>query len=177
LAAELRRKIATAVVTWDQSKPELAGFIKMKVSGTFVFEILIAILVAAGIFNTLFVSVMERMREFGIMMALGYGPRRLFGLVMWESFWIALIGLLAGVLITLYPYYYLSTTGIDLTAMMPKGNTEVAGVGIDPVLHARIFVESAVIIGAAVFIATLTSGLYPAWRAGRVVPVDSIKLV
>ena len=59
-------------------------------------EVLIAILVAAGIFNTLFVSVMERLREFGIMMAIGFSPGRLFRLVMWESLWLALIGMVLG---------------------------------------------------------------------------------
>ena len=132
---------------------------------------------AAGIFNTLFVSVMERMREFGIMMAIGFSPLRLFRLVMWESLWLALVGLISSAAITAGPYYYYHTYGMDFTEMMGGGNAEIAGVTIDPVFYVTIFPESAFYICLAVVIATLLSGLYPAWRAGRVVPVETIKLV
>ncbi len=179
VAARLGSRLGAreAAVPWFTSQPELAGFISMKVGGTLFFEILIAILVAAGIFNTLFVSVMERMREFGIMMAIGYSPGRLFSLVMWESAWVALMGILLGVVATAWPYYYMSTTGIDMSAMIGKDGAEVAGVGIDMIMKVGIYPESAIFITAAVILATLLSGLYPAWRAGRVVPVESIKLV
>ncbi|MCA9697134.1 MAG: hypothetical protein KC431_06395, partial [Myxococcales bacterium] len=53
------------VMPWDQALPELAGFITMKQTGNVVLQGIITILIAAGIFNTLFVSVMERLREFG----------------------------------------------------------------------------------------------------------------
>jgi ABC-type lipoprotein release transport system permease subunit len=167
----------TAVVTWSQSRPELASFISMKVSGTEFFEIVIMFLVAAGIFNTLFVSVMERMREFGIMMAIGFSPSQLFRLVMLESLWLSLVGLVFSVLVTAWPYYYLNTSGVDLSVMVGEQGSEVAGVTMEPILYVDIFAESAAIIAIVVVFATLLSGLYPAWRAGRVVPVESIKLV
>ena len=72
--------------------------------------------------------------------------------------------------------YYMATTGIDVSAIW-GGSPEVAGVSISPVLYTRIFPENAVIIAALALLATLLSGLYPAWHAGRVVPVDSIRLV
>src|SRR5262249_57556993 len=103
-----------AVLTWDEVQPELASFIAMKVGGARFMEIIIAILVAAGIFNTLFVSVMERMREFGIMMAIGYSPGQLFGMVMVESLWLGAVGIVAGAIVTIGPYLYLVHTGIDV---------------------------------------------------------------
>ena len=165
-----------AALTWDTTKPDLAGFIAMKVAGAVFMEIVIAILVAAGIFNTLFVSVMERMREFGIMMALGFSPGRLFRLVMLESLWLGVIGLVCAALLTAGPYWYLSTTGFDMSSML-GGQSEVAGVVISPVMHIRIFPENAMLIAGLALLATLLSGLYPALHAGRIEPVESIRLV
>lgn len=165
------------VLGWQQIQPDLAGFIAMKIFGTVFFEVLIMVLIAAGIFNTLFVSVMERMREFGIMSAIGFSPLKLFSLVMWESLWIALSGLVATVIITAWPYYYTSTKGFDFSVMTGGQSTEIAGVAFDPIMYVDIFPVNAVIIGIVVLVATLASGLYPAWKAGRVVPVESIKLV
>jgi ABC-type lipoprotein release transport system permease subunit len=165
-----------AVLTWKETQAELAGFISMKVVGSLIMEILILILVAAGIFNTLFVSVMERMREFGIMAALGFSSKRLFGLVMWESLMLGIAGLIASAILTSWPYYYLATTGIDLSEKVGEG-IEVSGVGMSKIIYIGLYPENGVIIAVVVLLATLVSGLYPAWRAGRVVPVESIKLV
>jgi ABC-type lipoprotein release transport system permease subunit len=166
-----------AALTWDEIQPELSGFIAMKVGGARFMEIIIAILVAAGIFNTLFVSVMERIREFGIMIAIGYSPGQLFRLVMWESLWLAVMGLLTCGVLTAWPYFYLVRTGLDYSAMTGGDAVEIAGVGWDPVIRVGIFPEHLLVIIAAMVIATLAAGLYPAWKAGRVEPVESIRLV
>ncbi|MDH5542281.1 MAG: FtsX-like permease family protein [Nitrospinota bacterium] len=166
-----------AVHIWSETQPELAGFITMKVSGSKFFEMIIMILVAAGIFNTLFISVMERLREFGILMAIGMSPGGLFRLVMWESFWLGISGLIFSAIVTAWPYWYLNTTGLDMTAMVGEGNTEIAGVAFDPIMYVSIFPENLLLIVSAVMIATLLSGFYPALRAGRVNPVETIRLV
>ncbi|MCA9660922.1 MAG: ABC transporter permease [Myxococcales bacterium] len=168
-----------AILTWDEAQPDLAGFIKMKTVSTMILEVIITVLIAAGIFNTLFVSVMERLREFGIMAAIGFSSGQLFGLVLWESFWIALCGLFAGVALTAYPYYYLNTVGLDFSAMVAgQGESlDVAGVAMDPILHVSIYGSHAAVIAVAIFVATMAAGLYPAWRAGRVAPVETIRIV
>ncbi len=182
-SAAVARRLGNSVgddvsaLTWEESQPQLAGFIAMKVGGARVMELIIALLVAAGIFNTLFVSVMERMREFGIMMALGFSPAQLFRLVLWESLWLGAVGMLAGLAVTAGPYFYLAKTGIDMSGMFGASATEVAGVGMPMVIKVGIYPENAALICAAVLIATLAAGLYPAWRAGHVAPVESISLV
>ena len=164
-------------LTWQETQPELAGFISMKIGGTVFFELIILVLAAAGIFNTLLVTAMERLREFGILMAIGFSPGRLFLLVMWESLWLALVGVASSVPIAAVPYYLMATKGIDLSAMVGKGGADVAGITIDPIMKVAIYPEHALQIAAVVALATLASGIFPAWRAGRVVPVESIRLV
>jgi ABC-type lipoprotein release transport system permease subunit len=166
-----------SALPWHQLQPELSGFITMKVAGTWFMEVMIMILVAAGIFNTLFVSVMERVREFGIMMAIGFSPTRLFSLVMYESLWLGLVGLVLAAAITAGPYYYMATVGLDLSGMMGADSSEIAGVAISSTMNVDIFPENLLMIAGAALLATLLSGLYPAWKAGRVVPVESIRLV
>jgi ABC-type lipoprotein release transport system permease subunit len=166
-----------AALGWEEVRPELSSFVAMKVGGARFMEIIIGVLVAAGIFNTLFVSVMERSREFGIMLAIGFSRGQLFRLVMWESLWLGLVGLVAGAALTLGPYYYLAGTGLDMSAMVGGAQTEVAGIGFDPLMRVGIYPENAVLIAVVILLATLATGLYPARRAGRLQPVESIKLV
>lgn len=169
-----------AVLTWDQIQPEIQAFVAMKIGGGRVMELVIALLVAAGIFNTVFMSVLERSREFGIMLAIGFSPGQLFRLVMFESGILASLGLVASVLITAGPYWYLHETGIDMTELMAQqggAQMDIGGVGMDPILRIGIFPENAIAIAVAIVLATVLAGLYPAWRAGRVDPIESINLV
>lgn len=166
-----------SALTWTQTQPDLAGFIAMKVNGMVLMEAFIMLLISAGIFNTLFMSVMERLREFGVMMAIGLSQGQLFRLVLWESLWLALAGLLAGVAVTAVPYYLLATTGLDLTSMMGDQAVEIAGAAMKPELKIAIYPENALKIAVLMTAATLLSGLYPAWRAGLVDPAETIKLI
>jgi ABC-type lipoprotein release transport system permease subunit len=98
-------------------------------------------------------------------------------MVMWESLWLALVGLLAAALVTAGPYWYLATTGIDMSEALGAGSSEIAGVALNMVMKAGIYPENLAMIVSAVVIATLLSGIYPAWQAARVEPVDVIRLV
>lgn len=166
------------VLTWDELQPEIQAFVAMKIGGGRVFEVVIGLLVAAGIFSTIFMSVLERTREFGIMIAIGYAPRQIFNLVMLESVFLAALGLFFAVLVTAGPYAYLHGTGIDMTEVYAQqGGIDIGGVGMDPVLRIGIFPENAIAIAVAIVVATLLAGVYPAIQAGRVKPVESINLV
>ncbi len=175
LGAEAPEEIA--VLPWRELQPDLAVFIAMKVGGARVMMLVLAVLVAAGIFNTLFVSVMERLREFGIMLAVGFSPAQLFRLVMLESAWLAVVGLAGAALVTIGPYLYLASTGIDVSGMIPAEQMEVAGVGMSTTLKVGIYGESVMLIGVSALAAIMLSGVYPAWRAGHADPVETIRVV
>jgi len=162
------------VLNWQQTQPDLAGMIAVDQSANWISQLLIALLIAAGILNTMLMSVLERVREFGVMMALGMSPRSLFCLVMLESFWLAVIGLIIGVIITIPWYLYMADTGIDLTSAY--GNDfSFGGVLLDTVFKIRLYKESIIGILIGLFSLALLSGAYPAWRAGRIPPVESLK--
>ncbi|MBN2061909.1 MAG: ABC transporter permease [Deltaproteobacteria bacterium] len=164
------------VLSWKKSQPDLAGIISMDRSSNYIIQVLIGLLIAAGILNTLLMGVLERTREFGVMMAVGMSPGTLFRLIITESFWLAVLGLLAGIIITTPWYAYLYNVGIDFSAAI-GGESSAGGVLIDPVLKIRIFRESVIAILLGVFGLTILSGIYPAWKAGRVPPVESLKTI
>ena len=167
---------SVAGLTWNETQPDMAGYVTIDKGFNYLFQFLVGLMIAAGILNTMLMSVLERTREFGIMMAIGMSPRKLFKLVVIESFYIGLIGLVIGVAITIPVHYYFTTVGIDISGVMEEG-ADISGVLLDPLLKMRFYWESAATILFAVFALTLTAGLYPAYKAGRVPPVESLKTI
>ena len=164
------------VLTWKATQADMAGLIAIDRASNYILQVLVALLIAAGIFNTIFMSVLERTREFGMMMALGMRPGQVVRLVLLESVWIGMLGLVLGVILTAPWYVYMYRIGIDFSGMI-GGDYSAGGVLVDPVFKLRLFKESVIAILLGVFGLTLAAGIYPAWRAGRVPPVESIKVL
>jgi len=182
-AEAMRGKVAAAVpgpgrvfYTWRDTQADMASLIAVDSGMNYLSQILVGLLISAGILNTMFMSVIERRREFGVMLAVGLAPARLFGMILLEAFWIGLLGLALGVLVTTPVYLYMADTGLDLSMFVEPG-ADVGGVLVDPVMKFRLFPESAAGIMLGVFALTLIAGLYPAWRAARARPVESLKTI
>ncbi len=180
-AEELRKVVLSRigdpdreVLIWKETQADLAGIIALDRSGNYLMQILVGLLIAAGILNTLLMSVLERTREFGMMMALGMAPGRLFRLILLESFCIGLLGLISGILLTAPWYAYLSTSGIDISRWVIESYS-AGGVVFEPIIRIRLYKEGAAWILSGVLALTVMAGLYPAYRAGRVPPVESLK--
>lgn len=182
LASALQRKFAVtvhlnrgeAIFTWKQTQADLAGLIAVDRMFNYLMQFLVGLVIAAGIMNTILMSVMERSREFGIMIALGMPPVQVTGMVLVESFWIGISGLLLGVVITAPWFIYMSRVGLDFSRHIGE-DYSAGGVLVDPVMRFRLYGGNGLIIMAAVLGLTLLAGLYPALRAGRIAPVESLK--
>ena len=84
-------------VAWDQAMPNLANSIKLDyASQKFMFAIMIVI-VSIGVINTMLMSVMERIREFGIILAVGASLGRLFSMILAEGLALGTISVLGGI--------------------------------------------------------------------------------
>ncbi len=164
------------VMTWEETQADLAGLIAIDRAGNYLMQFLVGLIIAAGIVNTMLMSVLERKREFGMMMAVGMSPRQVVQMILIESFWIGITGLILGIIITSPWYMYMSRYGLDLSIFIGE-DYNAGGVLVDPVLKFRLFKESAFVILVSVFLLAIAAGLYPAWKAGRIPPVASMRNV
>lgn len=161
------------VLTFRETQPELVGLVEIDRSMNYFFQVLVGLLIGAGVLNTILMSVLERRREFGVMMAIGSRPIELFGLVVVESVLVGIFGLLVGAVLTAPWYYYMRVVGLDFSEV--AGGNSAGGVLIDPVMHIVLYPSSAALIALGVLLVTVGAGLYPAWQAGREPPVETLK--
>lgn len=164
------------VVSWDRAMPNLANAIKLDYASQKFIFLIILLIVTIGVINTQLMSVMERFREFGVILAVGATPGRLRILVLIESLLLGLTAMLAGTLLGSLATLYLVRVGIDLRNFVPD-SLEFGGVIFEPVLRAAWDISYMTQIALYVLILSLLAALYPARKAGRIQPVEAMRKV
>jgi ABC-type lipoprotein release transport system permease subunit len=85
------------VLSWLEISPQIAQTLELQGSGLLIVLAIIFAIVALGVINTMLMSVMERIREFGVMLSLGTRPRHIVTIIITEAFCLGVLGLLFGV--------------------------------------------------------------------------------
>jgi ABC-type lipoprotein release transport system permease subunit len=166
-------KPEAAVFDWEDIMPDLVLFVQMDNAGTYIFMGIIMVVVALGILNTILMSVLERTREFGLMVALGMEPRRLLGLVVLETAFLSIVSLGVGAVLGFAAHLYLAEYGFDM-GLVTQEQMTMAGAIFDPVIYSELAPARVLVLVGVVFSVTFLAGIYPAIRAARVDPVRAI---
>jgi len=161
-------------VSWERAMPNLANAIKLDYASQKFIFLIILLIVTIGVINTLLMSVMERMREFGVILALGSKPMVLRGMIMLEALSLGLLAAALGTLLGSLATWYLVSVGIDLADFVPE-TLEFGGVVFDPIMRASWNFGWMIQIALYVVGLTLLAALYPAIKAGRITPVEGMR--
>jgi ABC-type lipoprotein release transport system permease subunit len=163
------------VLTWEQVLPELQGTIRSDKALTYLIVLVIFVVVGFGIANTLLTSVLERVRELGLLSALGLTPARTAGLVLAESGLLAMVSLGVGYGVMLVLHLAFTGQGIELASLAGM-KMEWGGVILDDVrLRTAINPARWLFGGAGVALIVVASALYPAWKATRLDPAQAMR--
>jgi ABC-type lipoprotein release transport system permease subunit len=156
---------------WDVLQPGLKQAIQADIGSAFFMYAVLVILVAFSVLNTQLMSVLERTREFGIVMALGVSPGRMGWLVLLETAIMALLGLAAGAVAGALFTYWFTVNGFSYPGMAEMAEQFN--------LPAEVFPEvtplSMLIGPAAVFTFSLLATAYPALRLHWLQPVEAMR--
>jgi len=162
------------VITWYELLPQSREMIDLSNVFMYVILVIVLVVVSLGILNTMLMSIMERTREFGIMMALGTKPRQVVALVMLESVFLGLVGVAIGTLLGIGANKLIAIKGFDLSQW--SGAMELVS-SLDPVIYPDTNISNVVVAAILTFVTTVVVSGYPAWRAARMNPVEAIHFV
>lgn len=158
------------IQTWQELLPILNAYIEIFDGFIFIWFIVVFIAMGFGIVNTTLMAVFERMREFGLLKALGMKPWWIIKDVLLESFLILIIGMIIGNLLAFLCVFALAQSGIDLSAF--AAGAEFAG--ISRIIYPAVWIEDVIISNIVVIILGLLVSLYPAAKAARFTPVEAL---
>lgn len=173
MRAELSEKEELVVLDWTQLVPGLLQMIEADMANSWFMYGCLILIVIFSILNTFLMAVLERTREFGVMLALGTKPWFIGQLVMLESLMLTVVGLVIGLImgaaITGYFYVY----GFSYPGMAEIG----AQFGVTGDVIPRMSVLAFTLGPAMILLFTMIASLYPAWRIRLLKPVDAMKSV
>jgi ABC-type lipoprotein release transport system permease subunit len=175
LEAQLSQILPVRVMPWQELAPELADYVQFNRRVTFILFAIFFLLAAMGIVNTMLMAIIERTREFGMLMAVGMRPVQVVGLIVAEAASLAGASLVFGAVLGAPLLWYLQAHGLNLGS---KGNAvSLAGIVVGPLWYGRqdftVYAQAA--LGLAV--TALVSALYPALRAARFRPAEALRKV
>ncbi len=156
---------------WDELQPGLKQAIQADMTSAWFMYIVLIVLVAFSVLNTQLMSVLERTREFGTMMALGMKPGLLSRLVVVETLMMSGLGLLFGVFSGFVITWYLSRVGFYYPGMEEMASK----FNLPDRMYPSITLLSLLLGPVIVSIASLLASSYPATRLYRLLPIEAMR--
>lgn len=172
VAATLATPGITAL-TWRDLNAILLQTMTTGMSFYIILDAIVMLIVAVLIANTLLMAVFERIREMGILAALGMKGSQIRTMFLLEATILGLVGIAVGLGIGCAGVAYLATAGIPVGDMGKAAD----GIALGTVLYARFVPGTFAALSGATLIVILLASLYPAWFAARLEPVDALRSV
>ena len=161
----------TEVLRWDELYPLLIQMQELMNIFNLASYAIVFIVAALGIFGVMLVSVLERMREFSIMLAIGTPYKTVRNQIIMEASFLGLIGYMAGAFLGWLLLLYMSTEGIDMRSF--EAGLELYG--YSAVMYANMHLYYFFQAFFAVFFATLLSVVWPLLKLKKIKPIQVIQ--
>lgn len=155
--------------SWTKLFPQLEAVFEMSEMAKGIVGMILFAIVALGIINTLFMSLHERMFEFGVIKAIGTRPFKIAQLIIFEAAFLSIISIVIGSVISLAVNSYIGHVGLDYRGM------EFLGTTVQELIYPVMNIEQYLTYPIWVFILTSIVGIYPAVHAARLKPADAMR--
>jgi ABC-type lipoprotein release transport system permease subunit len=159
--------------TWREVDKSLASYLDLITPSTMIFTGIFFVLAGLLVTNTIYLSLIERVREFGVIMAVGAGRRKVMGMVLSESLLLCFSGALVGASLGLISVALMSQ---GFTFPVPEAQLEFyESVGFPRVLYGSISSLQIVVTIAYTLAIAVLAALLPAITAARLEPVEAMR--
>ena len=160
------------VIGWPTLLPKVAVSVRYHEVVGYVVLVVFFVVVAAGVVNPVLMAVLERTREFGVMLAVGMTRGRLARLVVWEAMLLGIVGIALGNALGLGGGFYFGRAGIDLSEY--ESGMRVMP-GLADIVRPVVRPERSVMLSVLIFAIACLAALYPALKSARLEVVEAIR--
>ena len=159
------------ILPWRKVSPILQQWLEYDATFVWIIVMIVMVVVAIGILNTVLMGVLERTREFGILQAIGTKGGQIILMVTWESIFLGSIGTVGGFLLGIGLTGFFGQKGIDLSLFTNALNAFY----MESIIYPTINWQAVWISVGLVLVTSFVASFYPAWYASRLEPVEAIR--
>ncbi|RKU21979.1 hypothetical protein C6500_05380 [Candidatus Poribacteria bacterium] len=156
-------------LSWTELMSQLKAILDITTYSKYIMGVVLFGVVVFGIINTLFMSLYERMFEFGVLRAVGTRPFGMARVVLFEAGALAIVSIGLGAILGFILTAVFTRVGINYTGI------EMMGVTIQEFIYPVLEVQQFIVYPISVFIFTIIAGLYPARHVAKMMPVDALR--
>ncbi len=172
LALRIKEAVARpglAVETWREFARSFYDAMRADQTGAWISIVIVVMLVAFGVLNTVLMNVLERTREYGLLRAVGTKPAQIFRLVIVEVVVMALVSVIVGFIISFALNYGLSFKGMPMPVSIEYGGVTFSE------MYTEVNVRSYVIPLLCVVLSAMFISVFPAVKAARTRPAEAMR--
>ncbi|MBE0370868.1 ABC transporter permease [Pseudoalteromonas aurantia] len=155
---------------WQTAAPELYSAVTLDAAGMYLLMLIVYVVVAVGILNTVLMSTFKRKKEFTMMIALGSRPSTVSKIVLLEAVYLSAFSLTLGLALGLWGHHHFATQGLDFKEVFGTA-MEAGGVLLPDKFYSILDASKLSLSVLFVFLLTLVVTLIPAIRAGHRSPL------
>ncbi len=157
--------------SWTEINPILKMLNEMTIQFTMIFVSIILIALSFGIINTMLMAIMERVREIGMLMAIGMSKAKVFFMIMLETVFLSITGGALGLLVSWLAITIANRTGIDLSTVAEGLNS----MGYSSFVKPELGIFYYLLIGTMVIVTAIFASILPARKALKLKPSEAIR--
>jgi len=161
------------VETYREVSPDLQLYESQIQNVSLIYLVVILLALVFGIINTMLMAVLERVKELGMLMAIGMNKLRVFSMIVLEAIMLGLVSTPIGILLGYLTINYVRENGINMSAY----SDSLASYGMSQIIYFDIAPQAYVQMAVGVFLTSVIASIYPAIKAIRLRPVEALQTI
>ena len=159
-------------MTWTELMPDMKMMNESMEFMMYIFVVIILLALGFGIVNTMLMVILERVKELGMLMAVGMNKMRVFSMIVLETIFLSLVGGIIGIGLAVGLTAITGKTGVDLSLWAEGLNS----LGFDAIIYPEIEFDSVIIVTILVILTGILSSIYPARKAIKLNPAEALRM-
>lgn len=160
-----------AVQTWKELQPDLAMVTDFMNQMMAIFMVIILLALGFGIVNTMLMVVLERIKEIGMLMAVGMNRLRVFTMIMLETVFLSVVGGAVGMAVSAGLLSWLGSVGLNFSSVS-KG---LASFGYSAIIYPKVETSFYFMLSFLIILTGILASIYPAIKAVKLNPAEAVR--